>query len=61
MKIFLSAIEGQKDMHKKVGKMKYNLMSYYAIRRNIANAEIIRDNSEEIMIDSGAHSFQKGK
>ncbi len=66
MKIFLSAIEGQENVPKKIvrqyNKMKYNLMSFYAIRgRNINNAIYIRDNSEEIMIDSGAHSFQKGK
>lgn len=66
MKIFLSAIEGQnnapKEIIKKYGKMKYNLMSFFAIRgRNINNAIYIRDNSEEILIDSGAHSFQKGK
>ena len=61
MKIFLSAIEGQKNLPKIIGKMKYNLMSYYAIRKNTENAEDIRDRSEEILIDSGAHSFQKGK
>lgn len=66
MKIFLSAIEGQnnvpREIVKKYGKMKYNLMSFFAIKgRNIENAVYIRDNSEEIMIDSGAHSFQKGK
>ena len=61
MKIFLSAIEGQKNIPNIIGKMKYNLMSYYAIRKNTANAENIRDRSEEILIDSGAHSFQKGK
>lgn len=62
MKIFLSAIEGQKEIPQIfAGKMKWNLMSYYAIRKNTALAEYIRDNSEEILIDSGAHSFQKGK
>ena len=62
MKIFLSAIEGQKEIPQLfAGKMKWNLMSYYAIRKNTAMAEYIRDNSEEILIDSGAHSFQKGK
>lgn len=65
MKIFLSAIEGQKKIPKlfaeKNQKMKWNLMSYFAIRKARDNAELIRDNSEEILIDSGAHSFQKGK
>lgn len=64
MKIFLSAIEGQDQLPKlivnKEGKMLYNLMSYYAIGKNTTNAEYIRDNSKEILIDSGAHSFQKG-
>lgn len=61
MKIFLSAIEGQKELPRIIKNMKYNLMSYYAIRKNRDNAKYIRDNSEEILIDSGAHSFQKGK
>lgn len=65
MKIFLSAIEGQEKIPriivKEEGKMLYNLMSYFAIRKNTTNAEYIRDNSREVLIDSGAHSFQKGK
>lgn len=66
MKIFLSAIEGQEILPKKIvqekDKMKYNLMSFYGIKgKNVDNSIYIRDNSEEIMIDSGAHSFQKGK
>ena len=65
MKIFLSAIETNGDIPKilvyKGIKMKYNLMSYYYIKSNMELAEFIRDNSELIMIDSGAHSFQKGK
>lgn len=72
MKIFLSAIEnaqasGKNGMSvaeiitKKKIKMKYNLMSYYYIKSKIPLAEYIRDNTEEILIDSGAHSFQKGK
>lgn len=39
---------------------KRNLMSYYYLRTRLPLAEFIRDNSEEILIDSGAHSFQKG-
>ena len=61
MKVFLSAIEGQIELPRKIKKMKWNLMSYYAIRQRVENAIYIRDNSEEILIDSGAHSFQKGK
>lgn len=41
--------------------MKWNLMSYYYIKSNPQLAEFIRDHSEEVLIDSGAHSFQKGK
>lgn len=72
MKIFLSAIENAQACGKsskaiaqllveKGIKMKYNLMSYFYIKNKIELAEFIRDNSELIMIDSGAHSFQKGK
>lgn len=70
MKIFLSAIESNTketlymiDKLEKQGlAMKYNLMSYYAIRTKSAYdmACYIRDHSKEIMIDSGAHSFQFG-
>lgn len=72
MKIFLSAIENTTSS-KNAGvlnmaeyivdkgiKMKWNLMSYYYIKKRKGLAEFIRDNSEEILIDSGAHSFQKG-
>lgn len=72
MKIFLSALEngstcydtGKPLAHYFVEsgiKMKYNLMSYYYIKNQFDLACYIRDNSEEILIDSGAHSFQKGK
>jgi hypothetical protein len=70
MKIFLSALENGascKDgtplayyfVNNKI-KLKYNLISYYYIRSKAELARFIRDNSEEILIDSGAHSFQKG-
>lgn len=42
-------------------EFKWNLMSYYYARNDLDLAYFIRDNSEEILIDSGAHSFQKGK
>lgn len=68
MKVFLSAVEGGASRIAleeiiKEKKMKYNLMSYYYIREknNREFSCLIRDNSEEILIDSGAHSFQKGK
>lgn len=72
MKIFLSAIENAQACGKnaksiaqllveKNVKMKYNLMSYYYIKNKIELAKFVRNNTEEILIDSGAHSFQKGK
>lgn len=72
MKIFLSALEngstcydsGKPLAHYFVESgipMKWNLMSYYYVKGNPELAEFIRDHSEEVMIDSGAHSFQKGK
>lgn len=72
MKIFLSAIENAQAsgkggkpvaqiMIEKGIKLQYNLMSYFYIKNKTALAEMIRDNSECILIDSGAHSFQKGK
>ena len=69
MKIFLSAIENpttstQENIAKYIVgrgvKMKWNLMSYYYIKNREELAVLVRDNSEEILIDSGAHSFQKG-
>ena len=72
MKIFLSALEnGSTCYNSKKSlaqfllennvKFRYNLMSYYYIKNKQDLAELIRDNSKEILIDSGAHSFQKGK
>lgn len=74
VKIFLSALEGAQrtkvegggniaeEMVRQGIKMKYNLMSYYYIRANKRKelAVFIRDHTDEILIDSGAHSFQKG-
>lgn len=73
MKIFLSSLENcsaNKDKYRvnnlssmlmeRNVQMKWNLMSYYYLQGKDAVAEQIRDNSEEIMIDSGAHSFQFG-
>lgn len=73
MKIFLSALEnqscGKSDGNRQLAyilkehgvPMKYNLMSYFYVRNGNGIAEYIRDNSELIMIDSGAHTLQKGK
>lgn len=65
MKIFLSAVENQnivQTLVKEGIKMKYNLMSFFYIRASKKSelAKFVRDNSEEVLIDSGAHSFQKG-
>ena len=74
MKIFLSAIEGGtacKDdgqymfidyilKERPDIKMKYNLVSFYYIRGNPKTFKKIKDHTELLLIDSGAHSFQKG-
>lgn len=72
MKVFLSAVEHgaqvvaiesllRKVEKGQMPKMKYNLISYYYVSKDISFVERIRNNTELIMIDSGAHSFQKGK
>lgn len=67
MKIFLSSVEGGAplkalDEIMKERKLYYNLMSYYYIQdKQYDRAVKIRDNSELVIIDSGAHSFQFGK
>lgn len=74
MKIFLSAIEGGsscKDdgQHMFIDfilrerpdlKMKWNLVSFYYIKDNLKTFMKIKNNSELLLVDSGAHSFQKG-
>lgn len=61
MKIFLSALENNNARLDELGSMHYNLMSYYYIPKNPKRALGIIKQSERIMIDSGAHTFQKGK
>ena len=61
MKIFLSALENNNARLDELGSMHYNLMSYYYIPKNPKRAQGIIEQSERIMIDSGAHTFQKGK
>ena len=72
MKIFLSGLESNTSLFddcwvnrldKMPFKLKWNLCSYFYARGNTGKAKkaaIIRDNSELMLIDSGAHSFQKG-
>lgn len=66
-KIFLSSIENGynneilRRMDKEKIQMKYNLMSYYYIRQRTDFANAVMDRTDAVLIDSGAHSFQKGK
>lgn len=63
MKIFLSSMEDKKRTEyilRNIKKMNYNLMSFFYLRKDLENAKKVRDNSKEVLIDSGAHSFQKG-
>lgn len=49
-------------LHRQGVKFRWNLMSYFYIQKsNYDLGCFIRDNSEEVLIDSGAHSFQFGK
>lgn len=70
MKIFLSALENGSTVYdtgeplahyfvKQGLHMKYNLISYFYIRKKHELAEFIRDNTDEIMVDSGAHTLQR--
>lgn len=61
MKIFLSSLENNTARIERLAPMHYNLISYYYGRTRGGRADDIIRNSELIMIDSGAHSFQKGK
>ena len=67
MKLFLSAVDTATDKIegvRKVAEQKpllWNLMSYYYLRSDERWAETVRECSRLVMIDSGAHSFQKGK
>lgn len=60
MKIFLSALENGNNELILQRPLLWNLMSFYYIKGKRQLADEIRDKSELIMIDSGAHSFQKG-
>ena len=60
MKIFLSSLENNDAQIEILKPMHYNLISYFYGRRNQERVNQIVRNSELIMIDSGAHTFQKG-
>lgn len=60
MKIFLSALESHgNNICNNIGKLKWNLMSFYYLKQPVF--EKVLAHSELMLIDSGAHSFQKGK
>lgn len=62
MIVFLSALEASGEFEvidSRIPKYKYNLVSFYYLRPDIFKR--ILDKSDLLMVDSGAHSFQKGK
>lgn len=65
MKVFLSSLEQRgikifDYIDDNTEYFKWNLMSYYYIQKCDKTVQRIIDKSELILIDSGAHSFQKG-
>ena len=66
MKIFLSALEASMEhvwdtLESKKELLDYGLVSYFYIGGKDKNFSRIQRNTKEILVDSGAHSFQKGK
>ena len=62
MKVFLSGLDASgefEEINKRIPKYKYILCSFYYLRQEIF--EKILPKSDLMLIDSGAHSFQKGK
>lgn len=62
MKIFLSGLEASgefAEINKRIPKYKYILCSFYYLKQE--TFETILHKTELMIIDSGAHSFQKGK
>lgn len=62
MKVFLSGLEASgefEDINRRIAQYKWILCSYYYLRQDIFKK--ILNKSELMLIDSGAHSFQKGK
>lgn len=68
MKIHLSGVDHSWtqdaccNIIKRKGSLLYNLVSFYYIQKNqtFDRVDFIRDHSQSIMVDSGAHSFQFG-
>lgn len=52
-------LQGYRERHQRLPLL-WNLMSYYYLRNDVEFAVAVRDMSDLVMIDSGAHSFQKG-
>lgn len=66
MKVFLSGLEAETEhifdqLQKDKQNLKFGLVSYYYIRNKQDFFQKILLNTNEMLIDSGAHSFQKGK
>lgn len=63
MKIFLSALDKYtlNELIRRGKEMKWNLLSYYQIRNEVELFTKCLAHSELMIVDSGAHSFQKGK
>lgn len=63
MKIFLSAIDPYTlaELARRKKHLMWNLLSYYQIRNDLKLFRNCLSMSELMEIDSGAHSFQKGK
>lgn len=62
MKVFLSGLEASgefEDINRIIPSYKYVLCSFYYLKQDVFKK--ILDKSELMIIDSGAHSFQKGK
>lgn len=58
MKVYLSALETNPDVDKHFQRYDYMLFSFYYLRQPFFEA--VKDKCENILIDSGAHSFQRG-
>jgi len=64
MKMFLSGLEASQEgiyIDEKKKSYDYLLFSYFYLRKSKEFAKKLTDKAKEVLIDSGAHSFQKGK
>lgn len=58
MKVYLSALETNPDVDKYFTRYDYMLFSFYYLRQSFFDQ--VKDKCDSILIDSGAHSFQRG-